>query len=62
MKQLNTLFHSTDKISCLKSIITNGFNPTYSKEKIGDRDVLIAMVSFSNIPLIEARTQVDYGK
>lgn len=62
MKKLETLFHSTAKLSFLKAIIQHGFNPSYSREKIGDRDVLIAMVSFSNIPLIEARTQVDYGK
>ncbi|NGF74399.1 hypothetical protein G5B10_00800 [Fluviicola sp. SGL-29] len=62
MKKLETLFHSTDKLRFLKAIIQHGFSPSYSKEKIGERDVLIAMVSFSNIPLIEARTQVDYGK
>lgn len=62
LKKLNTLFHSTAKISVLKSIIKNGFSPSYAKEKFLDRDVIIAMVSFSNIPIFEARSQVDYGK
>jgi len=62
LKKLNTLFHSTKKVSSLKSIIKNGFATSYALEKIGDRNVLIAMISFSNIPLVESRSQVDYGK
>ena len=62
LKKLNTLFHSTKKISTLKSIIKNGFAASYADEKIGNRNVLIAMISFSNIPLLESRSQVDYGK
>lgn len=62
LKKLNTLFHSTKKVSFLKSIIKNGFATSYASEKIGDRNVLIAMISFSNVPLLESRSQVDYGK
>ena len=61
LKKLNTLFHSTTKLSVLKSIIKNGFAVSYAKEKIGDRNLLIAMVSFSNIPILESRSQVNYG-
>lgn len=61
LKKLNTLFHSTTKMSVLKSIIKNGFAVSYAKEKIGDRNLLIAMVSFSNIPILESRSQVNYG-
>lgn len=61
VKTLDTLFHVTPELDHLKSIIANGFYPSYADEKIGLRNMKVAMVSFSNIPLLEARSQVNYG-
>ena len=61
IKHIDTLFHGTVKISHLVSIIQNGFYPSYANEPFASRNTKILMVSFSNIPLIEARNQVNYG-
>lgn len=61
LKKVDTLFHGTKKISQLISILENGFYPSYADEKFAGRNTKILMVSFSNIPLIEARNQVNYG-
>jgi len=61
IKTLDTLFHGTEELDVLQSIIEEGFLPSYADEKIGNRNMKVAMVSFSNIPLIEARSQVNYG-
>ncbi len=60
-KEVNTLFHSVKRMDTLKSIIKNGFYPSYAEEFFAGRKQLILMVSFSNIPLIESRSQLDYG-
>lgn len=62
MKKLETLFHGTSKLEFLQSIIENGFHPSYANEYLFERRLKILMVSFSNIPLIEARSQVNYGE
>jgi hypothetical protein len=62
MKKIETLFHGTKKFEHLISIIENGFYSSYANEFLFQRKNKILMVSFSNIPLIEARNQVDYGE
>lgn len=61
LKQLDTLFHGTKKYTDLSSIVKNGFYPSYATEPFAHRLTKILMVSFSNIPLMEARNQVSYG-
>lgn len=61
LKKIDTLFHGTKKISQLISIIENGFYPSFADERFAQRNTKILMISFSNIPLIEARNQVNYG-
>ncbi|MES2239694.1 MAG: abortive infection system antitoxin AbiGi family protein [Bacteroidota bacterium] len=61
IKNVDTLFHGTRKLSNLLSIINNGFYASYADEIFANRNIKILMVSFSNIPLIEARNQVNYG-
>jgi len=61
IKKIDTLFHGTKKISHLTSIIKNGFYSSYANEKFAGRNTKILMISFSNIALIEARNQVNYG-
>lgn len=60
-KKIDSLFHGTKSINSLISIIENGFYPSYANEFLGGNNYKIVMVSFSNIPLIEARNQVNYG-
>jgi hypothetical protein len=61
IKNVDTLFHGTKNLSSLLSIIKNGFYASYADEVFAKRKIKILMVSFSNIPLIEARNQVNYG-
>ena len=61
IKNVDTLFHGTRNLSSLLSIIKNGFYASYADEVFAKRNIKILMVSFSNIPLIEARNQVNYG-
>lgn len=61
IKNVDTLFHGTKNLSSLLSIIKNGFYASYADEVFAKRKIKILMVSFSNIPLIEARKQVNYG-
>jgi len=61
VKKIDTLFHGTKKISHLTSIIKNGFYSSYANEKFAGRNTKILMISFSNIALMEARNQVNYG-
>lgn len=56
------LFHSTDDIEVLKSVIKNGFYPSYSKETFAGRDQKILMVSFSYEPIKDAIKTETYGK
>lgn len=60
-KKIDSLFHGTKNMNSLISIIKNGFYPSYANEFLGGHTYKIVMVSFSNIPLIEARNQVNYG-
>ena len=61
MKQIDTLFHSTKEMEGLISIIQNGFYSSYSDEVIANRNMKVLMVSFSNIAILESKSQVNYG-
>lgn len=49
MKQINQLIHSTKSIVFLKSILQEGLYASYSKEVFNEENILIPMISFSNI-------------
>ena len=49
MKEINQIIHITNSIDILKSILKNGFYTSYAKEKFGNKNILIPMLSFSNI-------------
>ncbi|MEI6822848.1 MAG: abortive infection system antitoxin AbiGi family protein [Bacteroidota bacterium] len=67
----NALFHFTDKMENISSILKNGFYPKYSREKVkinknkGVLDRAIPMVCFCDIPLsqvtIHTKTYGEYG-
>ena len=63
MRQVNTLFHFTNKLSIIESILKEGFKPSYSVEKFGQRNILVPMVSFMNVLLrdVGPNEVVDYG-
>lgn len=56
MNKIDHVFHFTKTIDIVKSIFDTGFKPSYCMEKLGELDMLVAMVPFSNILLN------DYGK
>lgn len=62
LKEVDTLFHTTTKFEAIKSIVKNGFYPSYAEEFFAGRKQLVLMVSFSNIPLLESRSQINYGQ
>lgn len=63
MKQVENLFHFTDKFDIIASILKDGFKPSYSKEVIGQRNTLVPMISFMNVLLRDVGPDevVDYG-
>ena len=62
LKKTNILFHSIREYSNLKKIISDkGFKASYADEVIDGYKVKILMVSFSNVALLESRTQINYG-
>ncbi len=63
MKEINQIIHITKDIDILKSILKNGFYTSYAKEKLGDKNILIPMISFSNILFRDIGDDevVDYG-
>ncbi len=63
LKKTSTLFHSTKKYEHLKNILKeSGFKASYADEKIESHEVKILMVSFSNVALFEAKSQINYGE
>ena len=60
----NTLFHFTDSINVLFTILEEGFWPRYSKEtgwgKEKEIQFAIPMVSFCNIPLSQIGKHIDF--
>lgn len=63
MKQINQIIHLTNSKDILKSILKNGFYTSYAKEKFGNQNVLIPMISFANILFrdIGENEVIDYG-
>lgn len=59
---MNLLFHCTDEYTKLKSIIENGFYPSYAKETFAGRNQKLLMVSFSYKPIEDEIKEGVYGK
>ncbi|MCU7551790.1 abortive infection system antitoxin AbiGi family protein [Chitinophagaceae bacterium LB-8] len=51
LKQVDHIFHFTTELNTLKEILNTGFKPSYARETLADSNVLVPMVSFSNILL-----------
>ena len=60
-KKVNHIFHYTKTIFSLKSMLQNGFIPSYCLEKVGDNKYYIPMVSFCNIPIKDVELYARYG-
>ncbi|MEO5685661.1 MAG: abortive infection system antitoxin AbiGi family protein [Chitinophagaceae bacterium] len=66
MKTIDYLFHFTTSLSSIQKIIAEGFKPSYSKEQFSGFDILVPMISFSNVLLRDVgKAEVlhygDYG-
>ncbi|MFV8354936.1 abortive infection system antitoxin AbiGi family protein [Flavobacterium sp. XS1P32] len=62
LKKTNILFHSIKKHEDLKRIINDrGFKASYADEIVDGYKVKILMVSFSNVALLESKSQINYG-
>ena len=64
MKEINQIIHLTASIDIVKSILKNGFYTSYARENFNGKNILIPMISFSNILFrdIGKNEVVDYGK
>ena len=51
MNTIEHLYHFTKSIDILIEIFENGFKPSYAKEQLDARNILLPMISFSNILL-----------
>ena len=63
MKQVNQLIHSTKRLETLKSILKNGLHTSYAKEEFCGENILIPMISFSNLLFRDLGSEelVSYG-
>jgi len=63
MKQVDTLLHFTNNFEILKKILKEGFKASYAMESLGQRRILVPMVSFSNLLFrdIGENEVVNYG-
>ncbi len=64
MKSIDHLFHFTNDINSVKEIVREGFKPSYAKETLDNKNILVPMVSFSNILLRDVGTAevIFYGQ
>jgi hypothetical protein len=64
MKTIDHIYHFTKDLDVLKAVIDLGFMPSYSKETLGNRNILVPMVSFSNILLRDVGEEevLSYGE
>ncbi len=64
MKEINQIIHLTKSLDIVKSILSNGFYTSYAKEIFNGKNILIPMISFSNILFrdIGENEVVNYGK
>ena len=51
LKNIDHLFHFTEKYDTIIDIFKNGFKPSYANEQLGKQDIKVAMISFSNVLL-----------
>jgi len=63
VKQVNQLIHSTKRLETLKSILKNGLHTSYAKEEFCGENILIPMISFSNLLFRDLGSEelVSYG-
>lgn len=63
MKQVNQLIHATKDKEILKSILKNGLHTSYAKEEFCGENILIPMISFSNVLFRDLGDDelIDYG-
>lgn len=63
MKNVNQLLHQTEDIEILKSILENGLYSSFTLEHFSEKNMLIPMISFSNIQFRDIGKQevVNYG-
>lgn len=63
LKQVDHLFHFTKDMASTKDIFKFGFKPSYAKEKLDNKNIIVPMVSFSNILMRDVGTDevIFYG-
>lgn len=63
INQIDNIYHITD-FEKLKIILREGFKPSYTNEVLGERQLLIPMISFSNVLLrdIGKDEVMNYGE
>src|SRR3954467_12670457 len=61
---VNHLSHFTRSYNALESIVKEGFMPSYAKEKLAKREVMVSMISFSNVLLRDVGDEevLSYGQ
>lgn len=64
LKQVDNIYHFTGSLTNVQDIIEHGFYPSYAKEHLGEKNILVAMVSFSNVLLRDVGDSevLSYGK
>ncbi len=63
LKRIDYLYHFTKDINILVEIFKHGFKTSYAKETLADKNIIVPMVSFSNILLRDVGTNevLNYG-
>jgi hypothetical protein len=63
INRVDTLFHIT-KFDALKILLQEGFKPSFAIEKLKDKNIIVPMVSFSNILLrdLGENEVLNYGE
>lgn len=63
LKRIDYLYHFTGDFPVLMNILNEGFKPSYAKEILADKNIIVPMVSFSNILLRDVGTEevLNYG-
>jgi hypothetical protein len=64
LKTIDHIFHFTDSVQTIKEIIRTGFKPSYARETLAKRNILVPMISFSNILVRDVGEDevLDYGE
>ena len=63
LKRIDYLYHFTKDLNILVEIFKRGFKTSYAKETLADKNIIVPMVSFSNILLRDVGTDevLNYG-